>query len=106
VTLEAGAELPVRTELLFGENAGRAEEPVDEGRGMTLREDEPVVRRALRVVVVVAEVAREQHRREVCGRHRRRRVSGSGLRARTDRVDAKLLPELPVEVVVSHAQVP
>ncbi len=30
VTLEAGAELPVRAELLLAEDAGRAEEPVDE----------------------------------------------------------------------------
>ena len=61
---------------------------------MPLREDEPVVRGALRLVEVVAEVAVDEDRHEVGGGHRGRRVAGLRGRAHADRVDPELLPQL------------
>ena len=69
---------------------------------MALREDEPVVVRVLRVVEVVAEVLREQHRHQVGGGHARGGMAGAGLRRRTDRVDPKLLPQLLPELDVGR----
>jgi hypothetical protein len=72
---------------------------------MPLREDQAIVRRALRIVEVVAEVGGEEHRRQVGGGHGRRRVAGAGFRTCANRIDAQLLPELPPEVRVVHVGV-
>ncbi len=102
---EPASELPVGHELLFREHARGAEEPVDEWRGVPLGEDQAIVRRALRIVEVVAEVGGEEHRRQVGGGHRGGRVAGAGFCARANRVDTQLLPELPPEIRVTHVGV-
>jgi hypothetical protein len=102
VPLQAAAELAVGHELLFADHACRAEESVDERRGVPLREVEAVVARIVRVVEVIAEVRREQHRRQVGGRHRGGRVAGLRMRARAHRVDPQLLAEFAPELRAVH----
>ena len=102
MALEPRPELPVGHELVFRDRPGGAEQAVDERRGVALREDQPVVRRALRIVVVVAEVPRQEDRGEVGRGHGRGGVSGAGGAARTDGVCAELLPELTPAVEVLH----
>jgi hypothetical protein len=103
--LEPAPELPVGHELLFRERPGGAEEPVDERRGMALREDQPIVRRILRIVVVVPEVGGEQDRGQVRGGHRGGRVAGAGFGTSANRIDPQLLSELPPEVRITHVGV-
>ena len=69
MSLEHAAELAVREQLLVTNGSDGAQDRVVEGGGMSLREDQPVVRRLLRVLVVVAEVVRHQHRHQVGGGH-------------------------------------
>ena len=102
VPLEARAELAVGAELLLGERARRAEEAVDERRGVALREDEPVVPRIVRGVEVVPKVRREEHGREVGRRHGRGRMARPGFRARAHGVDSQLLSQFLPELAIVH----
>ena len=102
VALEPRAELPVGEELLLRDDAGGAEEAVDERRRVPFREDEPVVGGAARLVEVVAEVSGEEDGGEIGRRHRRGRMTGARLRARAHRVDPQLLSQLPPELVLVH----
>ena len=77
VALERAAERPVAVEVLLGDHARSAEDPVEERRCVALREDETVVRRGLRIRPVVAEVAVHEHGHEVGGRHAGGRVAGA-----------------------------
>ena len=72
---------------------------------MALGEDEVVVARVVRVVEVVAEVLREQHRHQV-GRRTSTRSDGptSGPQPRRIGVDAQLLAELAPEFRAFHAR--
>ncbi len=74
MALEDAPELPVGHELVVRDRARGLEHRVHERRRVALREDEPVVARILRRVEVVAEVLGEQHRHEIRGGHRRRRM--------------------------------
>ena len=94
VALQAGAELAEGEQLLVVDRPRRLVERVEQRRGVALGEDEVVVRAVLGGGEVVAEVAREEHRHQVGGRHRGRRMAGAGRGGRADRVDAKLLGEL------------
>ena len=53
MTLEVGLELPELHELGGGEEAGLGPSGVEDGRGVTLGEDEAVVRGALRLSHIV-----------------------------------------------------
>ena len=68
---------------------------------MALGEDEVVVRRVLGGGEVVAQIAGEQHRHQVGGRHRGGRVAGAGGGAGAHRVDAQLLSQL-MELLATH----
>ncbi len=94
MALEHAPERPVLEDLLVGDDARCAEDRVEKGRRVALREDEPVVRGALRVVEVEAEVAVDEDGREVgCG-HRGRRMPRLRGSAHAHGVDAELLREL------------
>ena len=101
MALELGAELAEGEQLLVGDRAGGGEHRVDERRGVALGEDQVIVVGVLRVVVVVAQVARHQHRHQVGRRHRRGGVAGVGGGRRADRVDAQTLGEL-MDLFVGH----
>ena len=93
MSFEDAAELAVREQLLVVDHAGRAKDRVEERRGVPLREDQAVVGRVLRVVEVVAEMARDEHSHQVgCG-HPRGRVPRLRCGRGADRVDAELLAE-------------
>ncbi len=69
---------------------------------MTLREDEAVVVRIVRVLEVVAQVRREEHGHQVGRGHPRGRMPGAGLGRRPDRIDPELLSQLLPELDVGH----
>ena len=94
VALELGAERAERQQLLVGDRAGRLEHRVVQRRRVALGEDQVVVVRVLRVLVVEPEVLLHQDRHQVGRRHRGRRVAGVGRRGGADGVDAQLLAEL------------
>jgi hypothetical protein len=94
--------LAVLHELVVGDDACGLVDRVQQCRRVALREHEPVVRRALRRVEVEAEVSVDEHRHEVGGGHRGRRVPGLRGRAHPDGVDAELLPQLATAVGVGH----
>jgi hypothetical protein len=104
VSLEPRAELAKRQQLLVRDRARGLEHGIDEGRRVALGEDQVVVPRIVRAVEVVAEVLREQHRHQVRGRHRGRRVPGLGDRCGADRVDAELLSQLAPKLGIAHAE--
>ena len=73
MSLEHAAVLAVGEDLVVRDDACSAVDRVQEHRRVALREDQAVVRRALRLREVVAEVAVHEHREQVgCG-HRRGR---------------------------------
>ena len=78
MTLEAASKLPEGHELVVRYRAGRFEHRVDEGRRVTLREDEVVVRGVLGMGEVVAQMPGEKDRDEIRRRERRRRMARSG----------------------------
>ena len=96
--------LAVVHELLVGDDPRGAVDRVQQGRCVALREDETIVRRALRSGEVVAEVPVDEDRHEIRRGHRRRRVAGLRGRAHADGVDAELLPQLATAVGVGHAR--
>ncbi len=98
VALEPRAELAERQQLLVGDRAGRLEHRVVQRRRVALGEDQVVVARIGRVLVVEPQVAVEQDGHQVGGRHRRGRVARAGGGAGADRVHAQLLAELAAEV--------
>ena len=104
VSLEPRAELAEGQQLLVGDRAGRLVDGVEQRRRVALREDQVVVARVVRLVEVVAEVLREQHRHQVGGRHRRGRVAGLRDGGCADRIDAQLLPQLAPELGVGHGR--
>ena len=94
MSLEHAAVLAVGEDLVVRDDACSAVDRVQEHRRVALREDQAVVRRALRLREVVAEVAVHEHREQVgCG-HRRGGMAGVRRCGHADRVDAELLPEL------------
>ena len=94
VALHAGAVLAEAQQLLVVDRAGGLVERVEQRRGVALGEDEVVVGRVVRRVEVVAQVAREEHRHQVGGRHRGGRVARARRVAGADRVDAQLPSQL------------
>ena len=98
VALEARVELAERQQLVVVDRAGRLEDRVVQRRRVALGEDQVVVGRVGRVLVVQPQVPVEQHRHQVGGRHRGRRVAGVGGGAAADGVDPQLLAELALEV--------
>ena len=75
VALEPRAELAEREQLLVGDHPRGSVHRVQERRRVALREDEPVVVGIARVVEVVAQVLRQQHRHQIGRRHARGRVA-------------------------------
>ena len=102
---EHAPELPVGEHLLVRDRARGTEHRVQEGRRVALREHEPVVRRQVGPVEVVAQVLGEQDRHQVGRGHPRRGVSGLGRRGATHRIDPELLSELTPELGAVHARV-
>ena len=100
--LEPASELAVRKQLLVRDHARCEVEGVEQRRGVPLREDQPVVRGALRRTEVVAQVAVHEHRQQVGGGHGRRGMPGLRLGAHPDRIDPELLPQLAPALGVSH----
>ena len=104
VALQPRVELAEREELLLADDAGRLEHGVVQRRGVTLGEDQVVVGGVVEVGRVEPQIAAlEQHRQQVGGRHRRRRVAGAGRRADAHGVDAQLLAQLREALGVAHA---
>ena len=94
MSFEHAPERPVRQQLLVGDRPDGAENRVVERGGVALGEDQPVVRRVLRVVVVVAEMVRDEDGHQVGRRHPRSGMARLRDRRGPDRVDAELLSEL------------
>ncbi len=104
VALEPRVELPERQQLGVVDDPGRLEHGVVERRRVALGEDQVVVGGVAELARVHPQVAAvEQHRHQVGGRHRRRRVAGAGSRAGADGVHAQLLAQLGEAVRVRHA---
>ena len=105
MAFEAASELAERHELVVGDRTGRAEERVDQRRGVALAEDQVIVRGVLRLRPVVAEMAGEQNGHQIGGRQRRRRMAGARGRRAADRVGAQLAREgrVEIEVPARHA---
>ena len=101
VALQLGPELAEGQQLLVGDRAGGREHGVDERRRVALGEDEVVVVRVLRLVVVVAQMARHEHGHEVGGGHGRGGVPGVGGGRCPDRIDAQALGKL-MDLFVGH----
>ena len=106
MALEHAPELAVGLQVVDRDGAGRAEHAVEERRGMSLREDEPVVVRVLRVGEVVSQVLGEQHRHQVGRGHARGRMAGLRRGGAAHRVDPQLLSELAPEIGVVHGHRP
>jgi hypothetical protein len=102
MALHPAAEVPEGEHLLVRDGAGGPVHRVQQGRGVALAEYQVVVTRVVRLVEVVAQVLRHEHGHQVGGRHRGGGVSGACRRARSDRVDPELLPELTPQFVVVH----
>ncbi len=102
VAFEARPELAKREQLLVGDRARRLVDGVEQRRRVALREDEMVVARVVRPVEVVAEVLGEQHRHQVGGRHRGRRMAGLRDGRGADRIHPELLSQLPPELDIGH----
>jgi len=102
VPFEDAPELAVGQQLGVVDHTGGAEHRIEQRGGMSLGEDQPVVRRVLRAVEVVAEMVREQHGHQVGGRHARRRVARLRRRRRPDRVHPQLLAEF-AKLLLVHA---
>ena len=98
VALQPRVELAEGQELLVVDRARRLEDRVVQRRGVALGEDQVVVGRVGRVVVVEPQVAVQQDGHQVGGRHRGRRVAGAGGGRAADRVDPQLLAEVAAEV--------
>ena len=75
VTFQARAELTKGEELIVRDRAGGFEHRIQEWRRMAFGEDQVVVIGLARSIPVVPEMAGEQHRHQVCRRHRRGRVA-------------------------------
>ncbi len=103
VPFEPASELAVREKLLVRDHAGGEVDRVEQRRRVALGEDQPVVRRALRRVEVVAEEAVDEHRQQVGGGHRRGGMPGLRSGAHADGVDSELLSQLAPALGVSHA---
>src|ERR1700710_115774 len=69
---------------------------------MPLGEDQMIVTRIFWPLEVQGEVAVEQHRDQVGGRHRGGRVTRTSRSAGTYRVHPQLLRQLPTEVAIRH----
>ena len=105
--LDAAAELAESEHLIVGDGTGRLVDRVQQRRCVPLAEDQVVVVRVARVPEVVVQVLGDQDGHQIGTRHRGRRMTRSGRRARADGVDAELLPELaPLVVVVRHSLAP
>ena len=94
VSLEPAAERAQRNQLLVGDGARRLVHRVEQGASMPLGEDQAVVVGRSRILPVVLEVIDQEHRHQVGGRHRGRRMAGSGRRGAPDAVHPELLPQL------------
>ena len=70
MALQARTELAKGQHLVVGDHTDRLEDGVEQRRRMAFREDQVVVVRLLRIVPVIEEVPRDQHRHQVGGRHR------------------------------------
>ena len=94
VTFQPRSEAAVAGhQLLVGDHADRLVDRVEQGRRMSLGEDEVIVTRVIRVVPVITEVPAHQHGHQVGGGHARGRVPGPGRGARPDGVHPQLLAE-------------
>ena len=102
MALEHARVLAVVEDVVVGDDPCGAVDRVQQGRCMALGEDQAVVRRALRVGEVEAEVALDEDRHEIGGRHRRGGMARARGGAHTNGVDAELLRELPARVGRGH----
>ena len=94
VTLQARAEAAVAGhQLLVGDDPDGLEGRVRQGRRVSLREDQVVITRVVRVVPVIAEMPAHQHSHQVGGGHARGGMPGPGRGARPDGVHPQLLAE-------------
>ena len=91
-------------DVLVGDDARCAVDGVQERRGVALREDEPVVRGALRVGEVEAQVAVHEDGHQIRRGHGRRRVPRLRRRAHPHGVDPELLTQLAAAIGVCHAR--
>jgi hypothetical protein len=95
VALDRRAEFPERQHHPIIDRADRLHGGVEHGRRVSFRQDESIVRRALRVVDVGPQMVGEQHGDEMRGGEGGGRMAGPGLGGGSDAVD----PELRGEVV-------
>ncbi len=102
MSLEHASVHAVRREVVLGDHARRAEDPVEQRRRVALREDEAIVRGAVGLSPVVAKMPVAEDGHEVGRGHPGRGMPGARNRARTDRVDPELLSELAPAGRVGH----
>ena len=105
MAFEHARVLAVVEDVLVGDDACRAVDRVEERRCVAFREDETVVRGALRLGEVEAQVAVDEDGHQVgCG-HRGRRVPRLRRRAHPHGVDAELLSELAPSLDRGHVAI-
>ena len=104
VALEHAPVRAVVEDLLVGDDTRGPVDRVQQRGRVALGEDEPVVRRALRLGEVVAEIAVDEDREQVSCGHRGRGMSRPCGCAHPHRVDAELLSELSPSLRRRHAR--
>ena len=87
VPLQVGIDPPQLQQLGAIERAGLGPRRVEQRRRVSLRENEPVAARVLRVLRIEAHLGEEERRDEIRGRKAARRMSAAGLGSRARRID-------------------
>ena len=102
MAFHTAAEDAEREQLVVRNRAGGLVHGVEEGRGVSLGEDEVVVVRVPGIVEVVVEVLRHEHGHQVGRGHRRGGMARFRHVRGTNRVDPQLLSELSPVVHFGH----
>jgi hypothetical protein len=77
-------------QLVVGDDADALEDGIEQRGGVAFGKDQVVVGRGVRIVPVIAKVARDEHREQVGRGHAGSGMAGAGAGARADRVYPQL----------------
>ena len=94
MTFEAAAELAQRHQLVVGNDARCLVHRIEQRAGMSFGKNQAVVIRVAWMAPVVLEIVDQEHRHQIGGRHRGRRVARFGRRCAPDAVHPELPPQL------------